>query len=83
MQLYVHQRTPECKKFGDAVCVDVQKIGLHMNFIELPGVILDQRKCDDFAKADGFSGYSEMILFFEKQYGSLPFFGHCITWRLK
>jgi hypothetical protein len=35
----------------------------------------------DFARADGFDSLSDMVDFFEKQYG-LPFHGQLIEWKL-
>lgn len=35
----------------------------------------------DFARADGFNSFTDMVEYFDKRYG-LPFTGHLIEWRL-
>ena len=37
---------------------------------------------NEFARADGFSGWAEMKAWFSKQYG-LPYSGYLHKWRLK
>lgn len=90
LQLYTAQRTPQCRKLGDAICTDVipvhiEDCGMSLNGVQLyAGDALRgeyEDRDNDFAKKDGFDGFSEMADFFRAQYG-LPFDGYVIKWRL-
>jgi len=87
LQLYVDQRTKNCKKITDAVCTATYPVKIHKDRVEfMTGQCHSLRDPDDlarFAKADGFVGYMEMADFFREKYGSLPFEGFVIYWRIK
>lgn len=86
LQLYVDQRTKNCKKITDAVCTATYPVKIHKDRVEfMTGQCHSLRDPDDlarFAKADGFFFWSDLTLFFEVNY-QLPFSGHVIEWRLQ
>lgn len=90
LQLYTGQRTKQCRHLRDAVCIAVRDIEIHPTFMKLDGreliagsALRDEYedRDDDFAKKDGFSGFTEMAEWFEQRYGRLPFIGKLIIWR--
>lgn len=89
LQLYTGQRTKACRKLGDAICTRVRPVSIYQTYMELDGKQLiagdavrgeDEDRDNDFAKKDGFSGFTEMAEWFEKQYKKLPFHGFVIQW---
>lgn len=72
----------------DVICTSVRPVEIYRY-----GFILDGHECypgygltfqledrdGDFARADGFESFSDMVDFFGKQYG-LPFKGQLIEW---
>lgn len=82
IQLYTGQRTKDCRKLGDAVCIDCTYIGLTARGITLGDVSKFPGDRDDFAKADGFSDYAAMWKWFSERYDTQSFTGHVIRWRL-
>lgn len=94
LQLFTGLRTSECEKIRDATCTRVRPVTIDHIGIVLDGRPLiagdapayqggpDPERWDgDFARADGFDSFGDMVEFFEKQYG-LPFEGQLIEWRL-
>jgi hypothetical protein len=94
LQLYTGLRTPQCEKIRDAVCTRVRPVTIDHMGVVLNGKRLwpgdapayaggvDPEQYDgDFARADGFNSFTDMLEFFEGQYG-LPFTGQLIEWRL-
>jgi len=91
LQLYTGMRTKKCRKLADAVCTAVIPVKIcdtemFLNGERLhPGNALrgeyDDRD-NDFAQKDGFDSFMDMADFFRQQYGSLPFEGFVIRWRL-
>ena len=90
LQLYYGQRTKQCRKLRDAVCVRMDKIA-----IQTFGVRLDSDSgalqasdmageglvwLENFAKRDGFESWEAMRDWFEQQH-SLPFEGVLIMWE--
>lgn len=93
LQLFTGLRTKNCEKIRDAVCTDIRSVTICHMGVKLDGRNLyagdspayqggpDPEGWDgDFARADGFDSFSDMVEFFEKQYG-LPFHGQLIEWR--
>lgn len=92
LQLYTGQRTPQCRKLAEGVCIRVRPIRIDYDKMELDGRAVptgDARRgefedCDnDFARKDGFPGFVEMAEWFHDRYGALPFEGFVIEWRLE
>ncbi|MHC2867939.1 hypothetical protein ACVIYH_009072 [Bradyrhizobium diazoefficiens] len=94
MQLYTGMRTNSCEKIRDVTCTRVRPIEISHMGIVLDGKPLiagdapahlgapDAEQYDgDFARADGFGNFGEMLDFFDRQYG-LPFEGQLIEWSL-
>lgn len=93
LQLYTGMRTKACEKIKDAVCTRVRPVWIDHSGVTLEGRKLyagdapayqggvDPENYDgDFARADGFDSFGDMVEFFEQQYG-LPFAGQLIEWR--
>lgn len=94
LQLYTGMRTKGCEKIRDVTCTRVRPVVIDHTGITLDGRALyagdapayqggeDPESYDgDFARADGFNDFSEMVDFFDSQYG-LPFEGQLIEWEL-
>lgn len=94
MQLYTGMRTKKCEKIRDVTCTRVRPVEIDHIQIKLDGVTLwtgdapayqggpDAEHYEgDFARADGFGSFADLVEFFEKQYG-LPFKGQLIEWSL-
>lgn len=91
LQLFTGLRTKACEKIRDVTCTRVTPVEIHYEGIKLDGHWLyagwaprdaDPEAYDyDFARADGFESFGDMVEFFEKQYG-LPFKGQLIEWSL-
>lgn len=88
LQLYTGMRTKACRKLRDATCIRVTPIKICAIEMFLNGQRLFagdalRGECEDrdndFAKKDGFFGFTEMAEFFEEKYG-LPFEGFVIEW---
>jgi hypothetical protein len=82
IQLYTGQRTTDCRKLGEAVCVDVTYVGLTARGVTLGDVRRFPRDRDEFARLDGFPDYAAMWGWFRDRYGTESFTGHVIRWRL-
>lgn len=93
LQLYTGMRQAGCRKLGEAKCVRVRPVEISHMGIVLDGRKLyagdtpaylgspDAESYDgDFARADGFSNFTEMADWFDKTHG-LPFVGNLIEWR--
>ena len=81
LQLYYGQRTKQCRKLMDAICIRTRHIILRQN--EITGALVDvqDKDLDKFARADGFKDYAEMWKFFEPRADSQgDFCGWLIEW---
>lgn len=63
LQLYTGQRTKECRKIADAVCIDCTYVGLTARGVTLGDASRFPGDRDDFARADGFSDYDVGLVF--------------------
>jgi hypothetical protein len=94
LQLFTGMRTSECEKIRDATCTRVRSVMIDYDGVRIDGRSLyagdapaylggeDPESFDgDFARADGFNSFTDMLDFFRAQYG-LPFVGQLIEWRL-
>jgi hypothetical protein len=82
LQLYTGQRTKDCRKLADAVCVDCTYVGLRASGVTLGDTSRFPGHIDDFARADGFEDYAAMWKWFSERYKTNSFTGHIIRWRL-
>jgi hypothetical protein len=81
LQLYVNQRTKACRKLGDAICADVDYCAIKPEYITF-GDASRHPNAHEFAKADGFGSYSDMVTWFQKKYKRHAFVGKVIKWQL-
>lgn len=94
LQLYVGLRTKACEKIREVRCTRVRPIRITRMGVTLGDRVLyagdspayqgapDPEAYDgDFARADGFDCFTDMVDFFHQQYG-LPFEGQLIEWTL-
>lgn len=82
LQLYTGQRTKDCRKLADAVCVDCTYVGLTERGVTLGDTSRFPGDRDDFARADGFEDYAAMWKWFSERYETNSFTGHVIRWTL-
>jgi hypothetical protein len=82
LQLYTGQRTKDCRKLADAICVDCTYVGLTARGVTLGDTSRFPGNRDDFARADGFEDYAAMWKWFSERYETNSFTGHIIRWRL-
>lgn len=93
LQLYTGMRQKGCRKLGESEIVRVRSIVVDAQGIVLDGFRLyagdapayagginPEEYDGDFARADGFEGFTEMADFFRATHG-LPFKGFLIEWR--
>ena len=86
VQLYTGMRTKACRKLGEAECVAVRRIFVDTaaDRIEIvsetePNTLLTKwPELAEFARADGFEGWSDMRQFFQTEGGT--FEGVLIQW---
>lgn len=93
LQLYTGMRTRQCEKIGDARCVNVVGVRIHVNGGRVtiaPGTrdenAFDKTpQLDAFAQRDGFSDWLEMQEFWREEHGDTvrlgPFVGLLILWE--
>jgi hypothetical protein len=95
LQLYQGMRTRDCFLIGEARCVNVVGVRVHVNGGRItiaPGTrdehAFDKAaQLDAFAQRDGFDDWSEMQEFWREEHGHLaqlgPFVGLLILWEPK
>ena len=79
MQLYTGMRTKACRKLAEGTC----EVSTYCQISE-QGVTTGNypsTPLEEFAQADGFDSWAEMLGWFEKTHG-LPFIGRLIRGRL-
>jgi hypothetical protein len=95
LQLYTGQRTPGCRKLGEAVCIEQRRISIHIwsggtaaDGTHTPArlsVILDNmeeltpEQVLRLARADGFDGIPDFVAFFLPR-GVRRYDGYLIKW---
>ena len=86
LQLYVGQRTPDCRRIcPDVRCTDVLSIEITFgDDFGIDRIVTDGipvKSLDDFALRDGFTDSDDMAAFFKEKYGPLQVFrGVVIEW---
>jgi hypothetical protein len=79
LYLYTGMRTKNCRLLREAVCSSIVSIRIATELIVMGDIFLSDDAANDLAIADGFENASQLIDFFETQYG-LPFEGELIRW---
>ncbi len=79
LYLYTGMRTKQCELIATTECIEVRKIELRRAKAKLGGRIITYHDAFNLAVRDGFTGYHDMLDFFEEHYG-LPFKGRLIKW---
>jgi hypothetical protein len=80
LQLYTGQRTKNCRKLRDAVCIAVDTVCITPEGIEFGQPGWWPKDADRFAENDGFKSYDEMYDFFCSDHGEEVFNGYVILW---
>jgi len=81
LQLYVGQRTKECRRLGWALCRDVIPLALTKRGVEFEfDTPVERWQSDEVARLDGFESYAEMWSWFSGRYKKDRFTGHIIQW---
>lgn len=80
LYMWWKSRSPkEKEKLGESTCIRVSPIKIEKKFTLCPDLSAIYRDIDEFAQADGFDNWQQMIEFFDKTHG-LPFTGVLIEW---
>lgn len=80
LYLWWKQRSPEREKLGEAKCIRATSIQIYRNGFVIPFISGQLPEIlDNFAIADGFDNWQQLIEFFENTHG-LPFEGVLIEW---
>ncbi|WP_150526259.1 hypothetical protein [Roseibium sediminis] len=87
IQLYTGQRTKHCRKLSviDPVCTEVTPIILGNPELTIPIrlgelELSSEQQITAFAKADGFTSYRDMYVFFRLRYRATSFVGFLHKW---
>jgi len=80
LHLYTGQRTKNCRKLLEAICVDVRPVRISAGSLHVDGACLMADTANDFAIADGFEGYGDMWNWFSERYRTSSFTGYVIRW---
>jgi hypothetical protein len=79
LYLYTGLRTKTCRKIGEVVCLSVQEITLNWRGVCLSGVWLTAEEREALAKADGFTCFANMGVWFERTHEP-EFWGLLVKW---
>lgn len=83
VQLYTGQRTKQCRKLGEGVCIGLAEITISEDdFWKIEGSIGDWLRQSRLHEQEGFMNVNEFVDFFRQRYG-LPFKGYLHVWELK
>ncbi len=74
LQLY-----EDCRKVGEAVCTEIQRIEINKDYVAVNGDKLSFFDAMQLSINDGFLGLWDFVAFFRDTYG-LPFKGVIIKW---
>lgn len=82
LQLYYGQRTKQCRKLKDAVCISAQRVTLMKTLAQPQGTAAVMGiNLEEFAQADGFKTYADMWAFFEPRANEEgEFHGYLVRW---
>jgi hypothetical protein len=88
LYLYTGMRTLNCRKLREAVCLDVQEIGINGEgkawaSVDLGGFLLGEDEKDQLARFDGFKDWHDFLAFFTEHYPWIidaGFVGDWIVW---
>ncbi|MEA5489304.1 MULTISPECIES: ASCH domain-containing protein [Pseudanabaena] len=79
LYLWWKQRSPEREKLGEAKCIKVSDVLINADGVNIDDkIIINKIGLDNFAIADGFNDWQQLIEFFDKD--GLPFEGVLIQW---
>jgi len=85
LYLWWKQRSPQREKLGEAKCVSIRHVYIN-NGVEIKkpndnfaSFLINDGELNQFAIADGFDNWQQLIEFFENAHG-LPFEGVLIEW---
>ena len=80
LYMWWKSRSPkEKEKLGESTCINVVPVKIEKKFALCPDLSVRYHSLDEFAQADGFNNWQELIDFFERIHG-LPFTGVLIEW---
>lgn len=94
LQLYTGMRHAGCEKLLDAICTSVQPVDISERGVAIagrtlyvgePSYLVGGPRADeydyDFARADGFDGFEDMLEWIGATYGDRSFVGWLIKWK--
>ena len=80
LYLWWKQRSPEREKLGEATCNKISDVLINIDGVNVEDkIIINEIGLDNFAIADGFDNWQQLIKFFDDAHG-LPFEGVLIEW---
>jgi hypothetical protein len=81
IELYTGLGTANCRKLRDVLCTASHYCAVRKDGVTLGDVSKYPRNLDEFAQADGFLNYGEMVEWFKNKYGGREFVGWIVSWR--
>jgi len=79
LYMWWKQRSSEREKLGEAKCTKIAPITISKHGASSPDLSVRFHSLNEFAIADGFDNWQELVEFFESTHG-LPFTGVLIQW---
>lgn len=82
LQLYTGQRTEECRKLREAVCLYVDYVHIAPDGLTVGDTEMHPGNSEAFAKRDGFADYAALLAWFKAKYGTDHFVGYVHRWKV-
>jgi len=86
LQFYIAQRTKDCRKIGEGVCIGIADITGNLSDgtpWAVEGRIGEVFVCKRLANQEGFMNEKDFCDFFKYKYGHKPFRGYMHVWELQ
>jgi len=86
LQFYIAQRTKDCRKIGEGVCIGIADITVNLSDgtpWAVEGRIGEVFVCKRLANQEGFMNEKDFCDFFKYKYGHKPFRGYMHVWELQ
>jgi hypothetical protein len=76
---FTGMRTKKCRRLGAWPIKRVRDVRIMLEGVLVDGAAVRANKLDYFAQADGFSDWTQLLVWFKKTHG-FPFHGDLVMW---